>query len=1199
MKKRNERRLAIVLAMMMIFMNFIITPVMADGDVAINEDNFPDENFRSYVSRKTIDKDENGILSKSELEAVTVIGVQREEISNLKGIEYFTELKKLYCLENKLTELDVKSNTKLTYLECNKNQLTNLDLSKNTELTYINCSKNQLTALDLSNNTKLTYINCSENQLTTLNLGNNTNLITLYCHHNQLTALDLSKSTRLGALYCNNNQLTNLALTNTVNLTTIQCSNNQLTNLALTNTTSLKFLDCQQNQLTTLALTNTTSLITLYCQQNQLTALNLTNNTNLEDLYCDQNQLTTLDLSKNTNLKLVDCDQNQLTTLDLSHNIKLEAFSCDKNQLSELDLTNNTNLEELDCGQNKLTTLDLSKNTELTSIHCSQNKLTTLDLKNNTKLKTLYCAQNQLTDLDLSNNTELTYIFCSMNDLTTLDLENNTKLKDLYCNDNKLTNLDLSHNSEDIRLNGSNQKYDIKVNASTLKFDLQSLPGNFNPSMASDWDGGTVDGNILTINDASTTKVKYIYKVNNGDKKINVTLNVKYGDVVTVTFNKNGKGGDPATIVKTIDKGSKVEKPSNPTDEQFDFDGWYTEAECTNKFDFTQKVNANITLYANWTKKTYKLTASVDGGHGSVDPTNETKNAGETVTLTFAPDAGYEIEEVKVNDVVTPVSGNTLTLTMDGNKTVVVKYKKTPTTQYTLNASVIGGNGSVSPTTKTVDKDETVEVTFTPETGYEIEEVKVNDVVTPVSGNTLTLTMDGNKTVVVKYKKTPATQYTLNASVIAGQGVVGPTNATRNAGEAVTLTFVPYPGYELEEVKVNDVVTPVSRNTLTLTMDENKTVVVKFKPTGTTPEPPIPPTTKYTLTASVIAGQGVVGPTNATRNAGEEVTLTFVPYPGYELEEVKVNDVVTAVSGNTLTLTMDENKTVVVKYKKTPATQYTLNASVDGGHGSVDPTNETKNAGETVTLTFAPETGYEIEEVKVNDVVTPVSGNTLVLTMNENKTVVVKFKVTGTTPTPEPPTPTPTPTPTPDPYYPGYDDWYVPYRPYDYYDYYRPHRPHRPSKPAEEKAEEKPIDKPANKIETEVILVIGSNNLDTKINGTDSFKGMDVAPYIKNGRTMLPIRYVAEALGMSVSWDAKTRTVIIQDMFYTVEIPVDTNKIIVNGVEHISDVKPEIKNARTMLPIANIARALGLKDGKDILWDAAKKQVTIIRTISR
>ena len=186
-------------------------------------------------------------------------------------------------------------------------------------------------------------------------------------------------------------------------------------------------------------------------------------------------------------------------------------------------------------------------------------------------------------------------------------------------------------------------------------------------------------------------------------------------------------------------------------------------------------------------------------------------------------------------------------------------------------------------------------------------------------------------------------------------------------------------------------------------------------------------------------------------------------------------------------------------------------------------------------------------------------------------------------------TPPPTPTPTPDPYYPGYyDDWYEPYR---------PHRPYRPAedKKTEEKPEEKPIDKPANKIETEVIFVIGSNNMDTKINGTDSFKGMDAAPYIKNGRTMLPIRYIAEALGMSVSWDAKTRTVIIQDMFYTVEIPVDTNIIKVNGEVFTSDVKPEIVHGRTMLPIANIARALGLVDGKDIIWDASKRQVIIKR----
>lgn len=58
----------------------------------------------------------------------------------------------------------------------------------------------------------------------------------------------------------------------------------------------------------------------------------------------------------------------------------------------------------------------------------------------------------------------------------------------------------------------------------------------------------------------------------------------------------------------------------------------------------------------------------------------------------------------------------------------------------------------------------------------------------------------------------------------------------------------------------------------------------------------------------------------------------------------------------------------------------------------------------------------------------------------------------------------------------------------------------------------------------------------------------------------------------------------------------DTNKIIVNGNVYTSDVKPEIKNNRTMLPIANIARALGLQDGKDIIWNSNTKTATIKMT---
>lgn len=129
--------------------------------------------------------------------------------------------------------------------------------------------------------------------------------------------------------------------------------------------------------------------------------------------------------------------------------------------------------------------------------------------------------------------------------------------------------------------------------------------------------------------------------------------------------------------------------------------------------------------------------------------------------------------------------------------------------------------------------------------------------------------------------------------------------------------------------------------------------------------------------------------------------------------------------------------------------------------------------------------------------------------------------------------------------------------------------------------------------ESKAIITIGSQTLEKVDQGIRTVKNMDSAPYIKRGRTMLPLRYLAEALGYKVFWLNETRTVVIIDLGLRVEIPVDTNLIIVNGVKYTSDVNPEIINHRTMLPIANIARALGLKDGEDILWDEVNRQVTI------
>lgn len=179
-------------------------------------------------------------------------------------------------------------------------------------------------------------------------------------------------------------------------------------------------------------------------------------------------------------------------------------------------------------------------------------------------------------------------------------------------------------------------------------------------------------------------------------------------------------------------------------------------------------------------------------------------------------------------------------------------------------------------------------------------------------------------------------------------------------------------------------------------------------------------------------------------------------------------------------------------------------------------------------------------------------------------------------------------------YYDDDDYYYYRYRKNKKSNYYE--RQAKADEEENDKAEEEKK-APVLKSESRAVITIGSTILNKADMSGQSIMAMDVAAYVKNGRTMLPIRYVAEALGLQVSWVKETRTVLVWDGINRIEIPVDTNKMIVNSVPYINDVKPEMKNGRTMLAVANIARMLGLQDGQDITWDAGKQQVTFVRKI--
>lgn len=106
----------------------------------------------------------------------------------------------------------------------------------------------------------------------------------------------------------------------------------------------------------------------------------------------------------------------------------------------------------------------------------------------------------------------------------------------------------------------------------------------------------------------------------------------------------------------------------------------------------------------------------------------------------------------------------------------------------------------------------------------------------------------------------------------------------------------------------------------------------------------------------------------------------------------------------------------------------------------------------------------------------------------------------------------------------------------------------------------------------------------------------EVVPFIdENGRTMVPLRAAAEAIGINdISWDGSSKTVTIKNSKDTVKIKIGENKITVNSTDIAIDTAAVIKNNRTFLPIRAIANAVGIQD-ENIVWNENTKTINIYK----
>lgn len=127
--------------------------------------------------------------------------------------------------------------------------------------------------------------------------------------------------------------------------------------------------------------------------------------------------------------------------------------------------------------------------------------------------------------------------------------------------------------------------------------------------------------------------------------------------------------------------------------------------------------------------------------------------------------------------------------------------------------------------------------------------------------------------------------------------------------------------------------------------------------------------------------------------------------------------------------------------------------------------------------------------------------------------------------------------------------------------------------------------------ETAGTAVFTIGNAKYNLNGTEIEMGAN--PYVKNGRTYLPLRFVGNAIGIdnnNIWWDAATKTATLKKDNTIVQVKIGSKSLLVNGVAVGSmDVAPEIKDGFTMLPIRPVVEAFGAQ----VDWDQTTQTATV------
>jgi hypothetical protein len=131
-----------------------------------------------------------------------------------------------------------------------------------------------------------------------------------------------------------------------------------------------------------------------------------------------------------------------------------------------------------------------------------------------------------------------------------------------------------------------------------------------------------------------------------------------------------------------------------------------------------------------------------------------------------------------------------------------------------------------------------------------------------------------------------------------------------------------------------------------------------------------------------------------------------------------------------------------------------------------------------------------------------------------------------------------------------------------------------------------------NNLTASVNVIVGTSAttepIQVNINGSPL--QMDVPPVIVNGRAMVPLRAIFNALGATVQWNPADQSITATKGSTTINLQIGSTTALYNGAQITLDAAPQIVGGRTLVPVRFIGEALGAQ----VSWDAANYRVNIV-----